>query len=58
MKAREVKYLQQLVEGYWQLYLEKDPHGEPPGFLVEVIDYLERNHRLLFNTVTFRWHET
>ena len=57
MKAKEVKNLRQLVEAYWRLLLTHDPHGEPPEFLVQVIDYIEREHHLLFNTESLRWHE-
>ena len=57
MKAEEVINLQQLVEAYWKLFLAQDSLGEPPEFLVHVIDYLEREHYILFNTESFRWHE-
>lgn len=58
MKNHEVECLQQLVEQYWCLLLERHPESEPPSFLVNVINYLEERHRLLFNTVNSRWHET
>ena len=58
MKAKEVNNLQRLVEDYWRLFLKNDPHGEPPEFFVNVVDYLEREHRLLFNTYSHRWIDT
>ena len=56
MNTKELTNLRQLVESYWCLFLDKDPHGEPPEFLVHVIDYLEREHHLLFNTESSQWH--
>ena len=57
METKEVKNLRQLVEAYWCLSLANDPRVEPPKFLVEVIDYIEREHHLLFNTESKRWHQ-
>ena len=56
MKRKEVTNLRKLVEAYWDIFLSKDPHGEPPEFLVDIIDYLEREHHLLFNTESLQWH--
>ena len=58
MKAKEVINLQRLVEAHWQLFTEKDPEGEPPEYFIDIIDYLEREHRLLFNTFSHRWIDT
>ena len=58
MKAEEVTNLQRLVEAYWQLFTEQNPEGEPPEYFIDVVDYLEREHRLLFNTFSHRWIDT
>lgn len=57
MRKREITNLRKLVEAYWRIFLAQNPQGEPPEFLVMVIDYIEREHHLLFNTESLEWHD-
>lgn len=58
MNPTEIEKLQQLVYEYHRLWI--DCYGgkkQPPAYLLDVIDLLEKHYGLLFNPKTWQWEK-
>ena len=52
-----VETTQQLIIRHWQLWQMRDAAAEPPAYLVNAIDYIERNYPTWFSYQKSQWME-